>query len=118
MLGIVGFEHLCIRCQIGCEEVEQRQEQDIFVDLQVEIDFARGVQTDSIEDTLSYVLLAEICTEIAKSKHHHLLETYAHAVVQRVLKEDKVNWAWIRVKKPGALSDARYAVAELKGKRS
>lgn len=115
MLGMIGFEAHSIRCTIGCEAEEQQKEQEIFVDLKVKTDLTLGIQSDEIANTLSYVSLSNICTEIATNKHYHLIETYAYTVMQKILKEHKVAWIWIRVRKPKALPNAQCAFVELTG---
>lgn len=110
--AIIGFEHLHIHCIIGTLEQERLQPQDLYIDLKVRIDVSISVKTDQLNDTVSYVDLADKCIEIAEQKYH-LVETYASAVLEALIKNYPVQWAWIRVKKPKALLEAQYAIVEM-----
>lgn len=114
MIGTIGFEQLSIRCIIGCCPEERTQEQVIYVDLKVGFDFTRCSLTDDLKDAVDYVKLAEICTELARNRRYHLQETFAAEVLQKLLNEFDIPWAWIKIKKPKALQSAEYATVELK----
>lgn len=113
MKGIIGFEHYRISCVIGVYAEERKREQEIYVDLKVEYDFSKCVQTDRVEDTLDYVKLADMCQGLAKKGHYQLLEKFASDVLKNVLNESGVSKAWIKVKKPGGLLQADYTTVEL-----
>lgn len=115
MLGIIGFEQHRIRCIIGVTEDERREGQDIYVDLKVKVDFSRCTASDSLQDTVSYIPLAEICTHQAQTNQYQLLETLANAILRRILSDPNIHWAWIRIKKPAAIPSAAYALVELEG---
>lgn len=113
MNGIIGIEHLRIRCIIGINPEEREFEQDIFVDLKVESDISRCITSDSIRDTINYIALKDLCIRLAHSKRHRLMETFAGDILIHLFKEFDIQWAWIRVKKPNAISEAEYAMIEL-----
>lgn len=113
MNGNIGFEHHAIRCIIGCCPEERQKEQEIFVDLKIGFDFARCAHSDHLKDTINYVRLAEICTELAQKRQYHLQETFAVEALQTVFAEFDVEWGWIKIKKPQALPSAQFATVEL-----
>lgn len=117
MLGIIGFEELKISCIIGVENHERHHEQEIYVDLKIETDFSKCAISDHIHDTIDYVALAQICTEIARKGKYQLLEKYACDVVNALLIQQGINWAWIKVKKPNALPAAACSTVEMKKMR-
>ena len=57
MPGLIGFEHLPIKCVIGVHPEERSKEQEIFVDLKVEADFGVCAESDHINHTVNYVRL-------------------------------------------------------------
>lgn len=116
MLGIIGIEHHRVQCVIGIYAIERAQSQEIFIDLKVESEFSKCVKTDSVEDTISYVDLAAICTQLAHEKQYQLLETYASDVLKTLLDRFKINWAWIKIKKPAAIPTAMHGYVELYAK--
>lgn len=116
--GIIGFKHLRVRCLIGVEPHELLQERELVIDLKVETDFSRCATTDSLHDTVDYVQLASLCTEIAKSKTHHLMETLAEDIVNAMLKHPAIPWAWVRIRKPEALPDVEFVLVEFERRKS
>lgn len=114
MLGKIGFSGLRISCIIGIEPHERNQEQEILIDFKIEVDFSNVVMTDNINDTVSYVSLAQLCKDLAQKGKYLLIEKYASDVVEKVFALFPVKSAWILVKKPLAISNADCAFVELK----
>lgn len=113
MNGIIGIENLRIRCIIGINVEERETEQDIYIDLKVESDLSRCISSDSIRDTINYIALKDLCTKLAQAKRYRLLETFACEILSHLFKEFDIQWAWVRVKKPNAISEAEFAMVEL-----
>lgn len=110
---VIGFENYRIKCLIGIEPHERINEQEILVDIKVEADCYLAIKTESIQKTIDYRQLAEICKDRAHQGRYQLIETYASEVLEEVMKQFKLKRAWIRVKKPAALSEADYAYVEM-----
>lgn len=114
MIGIIGFEQFRISCRIGTNEKEHLQEQDLFIDLKVKIDFTRAVKSDDLDKTIDYVYLADTCQSVAERHPYSLLETLAQTMLEEILKNHAVKWVWICIRKPGALpSHAKCALVEV-----
>jgi dihydroneopterin aldolase len=112
MRGTIGFNQHKIQCIIGVLPFERQDKQEILVDLKVVADFSRCAKTDSLDDTINYVAMAELCTRLAQSNHYQLLETFACEVLQKLFDQFPIQWAWIRIQKMAALSSG-YAYVEL-----
>lgn len=108
-MTFIGFENYRISCIIGVYPEEQHVIQDLYIDLRVKID---PVLNDQIEETVCYVSLAELCSQIGE-RHYQLIETFAAEALTEILKIKKIEWASIRVKKPNALLRADYAFVEM-----
>ena len=117
MVGTIGIEQLEIPCVIGVYPHERGTDQLIIVDLTVEYDFSLCLQTDSIDDTLDYVQLADTCTAIAQEGKYNLLETYALKVIETLMQINRIQSVKICVKKPLALEKAKFARVELQQTR-
>lgn len=118
MFGIIGFNQHKIRCIIGTYPEERESEQEIYVDLRVEVDFSKCATTDNIRDTVDYVHLANLCTYIAQTRKHKLIETFAYEVIYKLSEDPRISWSWIKVEKPQAIISATSAMVELsKGQR-
>jgi len=114
MFGIIGVEGLRISCIIGDRSYEREKEQLIIVDLEVEVDLDRCLQSKEASDGVDYVKLAELCRQCAVNGKHRLLEELADEVLTKIVEAFSVRWARIKIKKPGALPSAKCASVELK----
>lgn len=116
--GLIGFENLEIICIIGMNPEERIQLQPLFVDVKVEANFHACAQSDHVKDTIDYVTLGDICTELAQKGQYQLIEKYAYDVLQKLLQDFAINWAWIKIKKPQAMPAADFTTVELKLSKS
>lgn len=117
MRGVVSFVDHEIQCIIGLLPHERREKQYIFVDLEAEVDVTKSSMTDDVRDVVSYVSLADVCTQVAVSGCYKLMEAYAKAVTDRIFESYPVSWIKIKVRKPRAIPTARYAAVEIKRER-
>lgn len=112
MKGKIGFEGLRVDCLIGCQHAESIELQPILIDLKIETNISSAVQTDHIDNALDYVQAANICKVVAQ-KHHHLLETLASAILDRLCAVFKIERLWIKIRKPQALPEADCSFVEI-----
>lgn len=117
MKGIIGIEGHCIPCIIGDLPHEREEEQEIILDLKVETDISRCVETEKVEDAVDYVRLAEVSTQVAQRGKYCLLETFCHHLAQELLNTFPIDWVWMQVRKPHVLPTAAWAMVELKVER-
>ncbi|MGA8165140.1 MAG: dihydroneopterin aldolase [Waddliaceae bacterium] len=118
VLGNIGFENYAIVCIIGCLPEERVKEQTIYVDLKVEVDISRCLQTDELQDTLDISLLAKCCADRAKIHRFRMIETYAGEVLQTLFDRfPMISRAWMKVKKPQGLPSADSSIVELMKER-
>ncbi len=83
----------------GCLDEEARIGTDYRVDITVWGNLHRAAQTDSLDDTMDYVIINRIVKE-EMTQRAKLIETVAHRILDRLLKEmDKVQKARIKLSK-------------------
>jgi 7,8-dihydroneopterin aldolase/epimerase/oxygenase len=111
--GHIGLKNVRIDCIIGIYEHERVREQPLYVDIKVRSAFAACASSDDIEDTLNYEQLLFLCRDVAKVGQFQLLETYATAVLNKLVREYQVEWASLVVRKPEAIAEAECAFVEL-----
>jgi dihydroneopterin aldolase len=112
MEGTIKIEDFRIHCTIGAHAHERKADQEISLDLEMKLNLAEPVQTDSIVDTVDYEAVCAICKELAQSRRYHLIETFAYEALHAVLDAFPLIWARIRVRKRHALPLARCAIVE------
>jgi dihydroneopterin aldolase len=113
MLGLIGFNNLRVKCIIGILPQERIQEQEISIDLKVKADFTPCLATQSVADTINYVQLAEVCAQLAQLKKYHLLEALAYDILEALMDQFNIQWAWVQIKKPLCIPNADCALVEL-----
>lgn len=111
--GILGIHQHQVSCIVGIYPEERQYEQTLLFDAKIKLDLSRSLLSDRMEDTVNYVSIAQICTELAQQKKYFLLESLASDILDEYLHCFPVVWAWISIKKPAAISSAAYAFVEL-----
>ncbi|MCC5833021.1 MAG: dihydroneopterin aldolase [Chlamydiales bacterium] len=112
MEGTIKIEDFRIHCTLGAHAYERKVEQELSLDLEMRLNLAEPVRTDSIVDTVDYEAVCALCKELAQTRRYHLIETFAYEALHAILEAFPLTWAKVRVRKPGALPLARYAVVE------
>lgn len=113
ILSTIGFDDLRIFCVIGVNPDEQKEKQPLFLDLKVMPSSLICNQTDSLEDTIDYRDLVALCEKILEEGHYHLLEKAAHDILKKLFSLYSLKWAFIRIKKPNAIRDAKWVIVEM-----
>jgi FolB domain-containing protein len=115
--GVIGFENHQGGCKIGVYPEEKIQEQILYFDVKVKVDFKGCSTSDSLKDTLDYTKLADVCTSIAKNRSYQLLEALACAILDYLFDHFDIQWVQLRIKKPSAISTASHALVEIEQER-
>lgn len=110
--AIVGITQHRISCIIGIYPEERQSEQTLLIDLKVKLDVWQCLRSGLMEDTVDYVMLAELCTQLAQKKYR-LLETFASEILDQCMQQFPILWGWVRISKPSAIPTAACAYVEL-----
>ncbi len=98
-------------CNLGVSESERKDKQEILVDIEM---FVKKVaNSDSIDDTINYSDVVKKVKETVSGKEHNLIETIVGEIADVVLNNFDVNRVKVRVKKPNAIKEAKYAAVEI-----
>ena len=115
-IALIGLE---LDAGIGAYAHEKGVQQRLIVDVEIEVeDLSQAAASDALDATIDYDQIAEICREVVRSRHHHLIETVAESIAQRVVALDRrIGPTTVRVEKPGAVLGARTVRVEITRKR-
>ena len=114
-ISLVDLEIICI---IGIHPYERVQEQKLFVDIILDVDFEDSIISDDINDTIDYTLIAELATQLAILKKYQLIESFCSDLNNLLLDKFKIiQKSKITVKKPNALPKAKYAAFTMEKSR-
>jgi 7,8-dihydroneopterin aldolase/epimerase/oxygenase len=114
MIGTVGLKDLRIDCVIGIYPHERAATQPLFVDVEVEYDFAPAASSEGIEDALNYDELARELTRLAVEQQYELLETFVEEAASHCLQHfSTINLIRLTARKPQAVEKAAAAFAKI-----
>lgn len=83
-MDVIHLSGIQVFAHHGVFAEEKADGQLFVVDVDVELDAARAISTDSVHDTLNYAELAQLVHDEVKRDPVDLLETVAHRVVSAV----------------------------------
>ena len=119
IMGIIKVENIRVFAHHGCLKEETKIGSSYRVDLQVEANLQPSAQSDSLSDTVDYVLLNRIIKE-EMNKPSYLLETVCRRILDRIFNEDKlVNKAtvWVGKLNPPIGGDVECVTIKMTDKR-
>jgi dihydroneopterin aldolase len=106
-MDIIFLHDLKIDAVIGIWEWERKIRQTVVIDLDMAADIRKAAETDSVEDTLNYKLVAKRVQQFVADSEYQLVETLAERIAGIVIDEFQVDWVRVRVNKPGAIRGAK-----------
>ncbi len=107
MMDTIFLHDLRVETIVGVGDWERKIRQTVSIDLEMGADIRRAAESDSIDDTLNYKLVAKRVQQFVAESSFQLVETLAERIAEIVLKEFDVPWVEVRVNKPGAIRGAR-----------
>ena len=109
-MNTISLVDLEITCIIGIHPNERVQEQNVYLDINLDVDIGDSTFSDDINKTIDYTKIAEIATQLASSKKYQLIESFCHDLnILFLEKFVRIQKSEITVKKPNALPKAKYA---------
>lgn len=106
-MDIIFLQDLKVETVIGIWDWERRIRQTVVIDLEMAADIRRAAETDNVDNTLNYKLVAKRIQQFVADSQFQLVETLAERIADIVLAEFDVPWLRVRVSKPGAIRGAR-----------
>jgi len=113
MIDRIVISDLEVRCIVGTGDDERRQEQPLRIDLEIGADLVAAARGDDLTKTIDYAALADAVRRTAIEGRFRLLEALAEALAALCLERFGARDVRVRVKKPGAIREARYAAVEI-----
>jgi len=95
-----------LRCRtyVGIEDWEQRDRQEVRIDIELRADLSAAGASDRIESTVNYRSVSKRTLALVEGGRFQLVERLAESVARMVLEEfPAVQAVRLRVEKPGAL---------------
>lgn len=109
----VGVDGLVVRCIIGINPWERATPQDLVINLCVEMDASRCINSEAMGDGLDYRHLSDVVVTTASEGKFQLIETLAWHILNNLLGHFYISWASIKISKPKALDGNGIAFVEM-----
>ena len=103
----IFLTELKVDTTIGIWDWERKIKQTVVIDLEMGTDIRAAVESDSIEDTLNYKLVAKRVQQFVADSNFMLVEALAGKIAEIILNEFDVPWVKLKVSKPGAIRGSR-----------
>lgn len=105
-MATIRIENLRLRAIVGINDWERTTPQDVIINIRFTFDARAAAASDAIEDTCDYKTLNKRIITLVEASSDFLVEKLAARLLALVHEDPRVQHAWVRVEKPGAL---RYA---------
>jgi len=116
--GTIGLRRLRIDCIVGIQPHEREEPQPLFVDVELERDFARAADSESVVDTVDYDQVATALSRLAQERRYQLIETFAEEAAALLLQSfEGVLAIRITIEKPQAVQAADAAFVRVERER-
>ena len=99
-----------IKCIIGKLPNERVEEQSLLLDINLDVNVGDSDFEDKIDETIDYTIISDMATKLAITKKYNLIESFCRDLNNLFLETFQViQKTKISVKKPNAISVAKYA---------
>ncbi|MDR2172817.1 MAG: dihydroneopterin aldolase [Burkholderiales bacterium] len=111
-------DHILIRdlkleTLIGVHAWEKKLPQTVLLDLDIGMVSEKAFESGLLKDALDYSQVVKRLRTLAEKHDYPLLERFAEAVAQIVLKEFQAPWVRVRTRKPALLPGVREIGVEI-----
>jgi len=116
-MATIRIDNLKLRAIIGIHDWEREHKQDIVINVQMEFDASKSIESDKIEDTVDYKVITKRIIKEVDASNFQLLEKLTQLILNIVMENKRVQEATVRVDKPFALRFADSVSIELNEKQ-
>lgn len=100
---LLRIENLRLRTVVGIYEWEKKTRQDIIINVEIEFEGDKAIETDDISYSVDYKKMNKEIISTIENKQYNLIERICGDVSEIVMRNNKVKRVTVRVEKPGAL---------------
>ncbi len=103
----VCIQGILVETVIGVYDWERTAPRELLIDVVLDTDLQRASETDNVEDTIDYALVAQCVQSVAKMSEFQLLEALAGAMFTALFEKFHTFQIALTIHKPGILPDAK-----------
>ena len=118
MIGTTGLLQLRVDCIVGIYPHERDVAQTVFLDIELDYDFAPASRTDTIADAVDYDQVASSVTALLQTRRFQLIETMAEAASAMLLDSvPAIRAVRLTIRKPAAVPAAAASFVRVERER-
>ncbi len=119
MIGTTGLRNLRVDCIVGIYAHERQATQPVFIDVELDYDFAAPAASDAIADAVDYDGVASGLSELLQRRQYQLIETMAEEAAALLLaRAAAVTAVRLEIRKPEAVPAAACSFVRLERRRA
>ncbi len=119
MIGTTGLKNLRVDCIVGIYAHERAATQPVFIDVELDYDFAVPAASDAIADAVDYDGVARGLTDLLDRRRFQLIETMAEESAAMLLAlAPQVTAVRLEIRKPEAVPAAAGSFVRLERRRA
>lgn len=119
MIGTTGLKNLRVDCIVGIYAHEREASQPVYIDVELDYDFATPAASDAIADAVDYDSVAGGLTGLLQRRRFQLIETMAEEGAAMLLAlAPQVTAVRIEIRKPEAVPAAAASFVRLERRRA
>lgn len=103
----IRLEGLHVDAPVGVHEWEKGAPRPLLLDIALALDLRPAGTSDALADTIDYQAVADTAAEVARCRHHELIEAYADKLARELLARFPCTQVQLTVHKPGAVARTR-----------
>ncbi len=109
----ITIKNLRLRCLIGINPDELKEEQEIILNVSYWYDFSKAVKSDRISDAVNYGEINNAIIKLVEGSKFNLAETLAERIAALCMANPRIMRAKVRVEKTKALKSAQSVGAQV-----
>jgi len=113
----IAIRDLEVECVVGVFEEERNRAQKVYLDVEFAVDVAAAAGRQDLAGLFDYYRASHEIRDLVVEGRYHLIESMAEAVARYAIEELSVPEVLVRVKKPGALPEARQVEVRITRRR-
>ncbi|QJR80307.1 dihydroneopterin aldolase [Alteromonas pelagimontana] len=99
---------------IGVYDWERKRLTRLLLDIEIDADLSKAMQSDNVADTIDYAQLAEFVQQTAAGTSFELLEALGKAVMDAVLARFPIHAITLTIIKPDILPQATQVMVKMR----
>jgi hypothetical protein len=100
---LLKIKNLKLQTILGVHLWEEKISREIIINVEIESDFIKSLQSDDINDTIDYDLITTQIKNLISSKRFKLVETMAQKIMDQIMQDSRIKRCKIEIDKVGAV---------------